>query len=187
MSRIWKIVVVVIVALFLAGLAGGLIAAFGGTEVTTSAATAATSTTAPASVSTTPSATPASQATALSAPAATIPDSSTQPPAASVDRHDPESVLRAYFSAWSSADWEGQKSFMAGQYANLEPEPAESLQIVDLRRAEGSASHCLYYVTFDFAPKGRVVSMESGRYDWSYDLNWDETRQSWLITNYGEG
>ena len=76
---------------------------------------------------------------------------------------------------------------MSELFSNMAPEPVESLRIVDLRRAEVSPSHCLYYVTFDFVPKGEGVSMEAGRYDWSYDLNWDSQRQSWIITNYGEG
>jgi hypothetical protein len=111
----------------------------------------------------------------------------TQQTLASVDRHDPESVLRAYFSAWQNADWEGEASFMAEMFAHMVPEPAKSLRIVDLRRVEGSASRCLYAVAFDFAPQGDVISMEAGRYDWTYDLNWDQGRQSWVITNYGEG
>lgn len=113
--------------------------------------------------------------------------SSTQSTAASVDRRDPESVLRGYFSAWQNGDWEGQESFMAEQYGNLWPEPVGSLRIIELRRVEGSSSHCLYRVVFDITVKGRVVSMTTGRYDWSYDLNWDGHRQSWIITNYGEG
>ena len=108
-------------------------------------------------------------------------------PTVAVDRHDPESVLRAYFSAWQNGDWEGEASFMAEMYAHMEPEPVKSLRLVDLRRVEGSSSHCLYAVTFDFVPKGDLISMEAGRHDWTYDLSWDEARQSWIITNYGEG
>jgi hypothetical protein len=122
---------------------------------------------------------------------------STQPPtattvaepssASATDRHDPESVLRAYFAAWERGDWAGQKSFMDAQYANLVPEPVQSISIVSLQLAEKSSSHCLYRVSFDIAVEGNGVSMMNGRYDWSYDLNWDAQRQSWIITNYGEG
>ena len=76
---------------------------------------------------------------------------------------------------------------MAEQYANLVPEPLESLRIIELSRVEGSSAHCLYRVVFDMTVKGRVASMTTGRYDWTYDLNWDGQRQSWIITNYGEG
>jgi hypothetical protein len=113
--------------------------------------------------------------------------SSTQSTAAFVDRHDPESVLRGYFSAWQSGDWEGQASFMAAQYANMAPEPVESVRIVELRRVEGSSSQCLYHAVFEITLKGKGVSMAGGRYDWTYDLKWDGQRQSWIITNYGEG
>lgn len=118
-------------------------------------------------------------------PATTV--STMRPTATSVDRHDPESVLRAYFSAWQNGDWEAEKSFMADMYAHMIDEPVRSLSIVDLRLAESSSTHCMYYVTFDFVPKGELISMESGRYNWSYDLDWDGQRQSWIITNYGEG
>ena len=66
-------------------------------------------------------------------------------------------------------------------------EPVEALRIIDLRRVEGSSSHCLCRVVFDITVKGRGASMTTGRYDWIYDLNWDGQRQSWIITIYGEG
>jgi hypothetical protein len=113
--------------------------------------------------------------------------SSTQSTAASVDRHDPESVLRGYFSAWQSGDWERQVSFMAEQYARMVPEPVESLRIVELSRVEGSSSQCLYHAVFEIKVKGKGVSMTSGRYDWTYDLTWDGQRHSWIVVNYGEG
>ena len=104
-----------------------------------------------------------------------------------VDRHDPETVLRAYFSAWEKGKWQEETLYMASLYSNLVPEPAKSLQIVDLKRLESSSSHCLFSVAFDFVPLGAPISMEAGRYTWTYDLNWDGQRQSWIITNYGEG
>jgi hypothetical protein len=153
----------------------------------TTATQAAASTTTLASVTTTLSTISIPETTTSLALAATTTVSATQPTLAILDRHDPESVLRAYFSAWQNGDWDGEASFMADMYAHMEPEPVKSLRIVDLRRVEGSPSQCLYAVTFDFVPKGDLISMEAGRYDWTYDLSWDEARQSWIITNYGEG
>jgi cell division protein FtsX len=104
-----------------------------------------------------------------------------------IDRHDPEAVLRACFSAWQKGKWEEEALYMSSTFSNMVPEPAKSLQIVDLKRLERSSSHCLYSVSFDFAPFGDPVSMEAGRYNWTYELNWDSQRESWIITNYGEG
>ena len=116
--------------------------------------------------------------------------SQTTAPAAAlelVDRHDPEAVLRAYFSAWEKGKLEEVRLYMSAMFSNMVPEPAKSLQTVDLKQLESSSSHCVYAVTFDFVPFGTPVSMESGRYTWTYDLNWDSQRQSWIITNYGGG
>lgn len=154
---------------------------------TSSATTATASTTTLASASTTLSPTVVSQTTTSVALVPTTTTASTQATVAPVDRHDPESVLRGYFSAWQSGDWEEEDSFMAEQYANMQHEPVASLRIVELRLLEGSASHCLYDVVFDITVKGQGASMTTGRYDWTYDLNWDGQRQSWIITNYGEG
>jgi hypothetical protein len=30
-------------------------------------------------------------------------------------------------------------------------------------------------------------SMDSGRYNWTYTLTWDGSRDSWFISNYGAG
>ena len=104
-----------------------------------------------------------------------------------VDRHDPESVLRAYFAAWQKGEWQKEALYMSSVFYDTVPEPAKSLTIVDMQGLESSSSHCLYSVTFNFVPLGAPVSMEAGRYSWTYDLNWDSQRQSWIITNYGEG
>jgi hypothetical protein len=106
-----------------------------------------------------------------------------------VDRHDPEAVLRAYFAAWASNDTDNQTSFMAAKYGRLAGEPVDSLRVVSVALADGaSATTRVYSVSFDVAFKGgRSISMENGRYYWTYTLTWDATRDSWLITNYGAG
>jgi hypothetical protein len=106
-----------------------------------------------------------------------------------VDRHDPEAVLRAYFAAWARNDTEAQISFMAAGYGRLADEPVDSLRILSLAPADGgSSTRKVYSVSFDITfTGGRSVSMENGRYYWTYTLTWDAARESWLITNYGAG
>lgn len=109
-------------------------------------------------------------------------------PDASVDRTDPEAVLRAYLDAWERGDWRAQEDYMSTVFADRVPEPISSLEIIELTRGPDSDStHRLYYVSFEIVVRGDGVSMTSGRYDWSYELEWDEERSSWIITNYGWG
>lgn len=106
-----------------------------------------------------------------------------------VDRHDPEAVLNAYFAAWAHNDTNAQTSFMTSNYAGLAREPVESLRVLNITPADGaSATKRVYAVTFEVTFKGgRSLSMESDRYNWTYTLTWDATRDSWLIVNYGAG
>jgi hypothetical protein len=109
----------------------------------------------------------------------------TASPSASVDRSDPESVLRAYFAAWEAGDWAGQASFMDEGYAGMEPEPMESLRIVSLEMRDQNSMVCHFDVVFDAIVESDGVSMQDGSYPWGYELTWDAVRESWLITNYG--
>ena len=106
-----------------------------------------------------------------------------------VDRRDPEAVLRAYFNAWSNNDAATQKSLMTEKYSNLAYEPVDSLRVLTIVPADGaSPTKRVYAVSFEVTFKGgRSISMENGRYNWTYTLNWDATRNSWLISNYGAG
>lgn len=118
------------------------------------------------------------------------PSTSTPPtPSTSVslDLLDPESVLRAYFSAWQRGDWDLQASFMDAKYADMQPEPVESLRILSLRKLQQSASRCLFEVSFDITVQGQGVSMSNGGYRWSYELTRNTGEESWVITNYGAG
>lgn len=105
-----------------------------------------------------------------------------------IDRHNPESVLRAYFDAWNRSDWSAQQSFMDDKYAQMIPEPVTSLRILKLQSISPSslAQHS-YQVIFEITVKGQGVSMQSGQYNWSYYLTRDAKRDSWLISNYGAG
>ncbi len=113
--------------------------------------------------------------------------SATPTASASVDRSDPEAVLRAYFAAWESGDWASQASFMDKKYADLVPEPLESLRIVSLEMRTKSSKLCIFDVVFEIAVEGDGVSMQDGSYQWSYELTWNAAQKSWLITNYGAG
>lgn len=107
---------------------------------------------------------------------------------AAVNRHNPESVLRAYFDAWERGDWSVQTSLMDEKYAQMEPEPVDSIRILNIRPiSSSSTTERIYQVIFDIKVKGPGVSMPSGRNDWKYVLTWNEQRGSWLITDYGAG
>ncbi len=108
-------------------------------------------------------------------------------PPPTVDRSDPEAVLRAYFAAWADGDWGGVESFMDESYAGMEHEPLESLHIASLELRRKTAAQCEFDVVFDVKVQGAGLSMTDGRYPWSYELTWDAARASWLITNYGFG
>ena len=104
---------------------------------------------------------------------------------AAVDRHDPESVLRAYFEAWGQGDWSAEASFMDEKYAGMAPEPVDSIRILEIRALNSTSTGRAYQVSFEIKVKGQGVSMHSGKYDWDYYLSWDKARASWLISNYG--
>jgi hypothetical protein len=103
-----------------------------------------------------------------------------------IDRHNPESVLRAYFDAWQRSDWSVQASLMDEKYAQMAPEPVDLIRILEIQPVLSSLlTERTYRVIFEIQVKGQGVSMQSGQYGWSYYLTWDAKRSSWLITNYG--
>ncbi len=110
--------------------------------------------------------------------------SSTASPTPTVDRTDPESVLRAYYAAWERGDWAAMSSFMDEKYGIM-PEPLESLRIVGLTQRWKSQTRCVYDVGFEIRVGPDWESMSSGGYEWTYTLGWDAAGQSWLITDYG--
>jgi hypothetical protein len=106
-----------------------------------------------------------------------------------VDRHDPEAVLRAYFAAWARNDMDARTSFAIANRADMAREPVDSLRVLSVRPVDGASQATrVYSVSFEVTfIGGRSVSMESGRYNWTYTLTWDATKDSWLIANYGAG
>ena len=106
-----------------------------------------------------------------------------------VDRHQPEAVLNGYFAAWARNDTNAQTSFMTSNSARLAYEPVQSLRVLQVTpAATSSPTTRVYSVSFEVTFNGgRSVSMENGRYNWTYTLIWDGPRDSWLISNYGVG
>jgi hypothetical protein len=105
-----------------------------------------------------------------------------------VDRHQPEAVLHAYFDAWARNDIDAQKSFMTGNYAGLVREPVTSLRVLSVTSNDGGSPNTrVYSVDFEIKLDGHGISMDDGRYRWTYTLTWDAARDSWLISNYGAG
>ena len=104
-----------------------------------------------------------------------------------VDRRDPEAVLRAYLAAWANNDRAAQTSLMTQNYTNLAYEPVDSLRVLTIVPADvASPTKRVYAVSFEVTFKGgRSISMENGRYSWTYSLTWDATHDSWLISSYG--
>ena len=114
--------------------------------------------------------------------------SKTNHPAIPVDYNNPESVLRAYFKAWEQGEWSFQVSLMDEKYAQMVPEPVESIHILEFQAITNTLpSEHTYQVDFEIKVKGNGISMQSGEYSWTYYLSWDDKRASWIITNYGAG
>ena len=109
-------------------------------------------------------------------------------PAPVMDRADPEAVLRAYFDAWKNGDWSTQASLMDAKYGHMANEPLAALHIVQLQLFSSPSSTVrTYLVIFEIVVKGKGVSMQNGRYVWTYELTYDGKKGSWIITNYGAG
>jgi len=77
---------------------------------------------------------------------------------------------------------------MHTSFKDMDTEPVKSIHIVELKQFNKASQHrAVYLVIFNITVKGHGGSMMTGRYEWTYDLSWDEHRHSWLITNYGAG
>jgi hypothetical protein len=77
---------------------------------------------------------------------------------------------------------------MDKKFERMVPEPVESIKLLEVSPLKGSsATHTVYRVVFEIKVKEEGISMESGRYDWTYELTWDPQRASWLISDYGSG
>lgn len=118
------------------------------------------------------------------------------PPTASfsfpIDRHDPESVIRAWLDALSREDGIAIASIEGLGFVNyafdghidainvLEIKPASSLYLLEDQR--------MYRVVFEMqVEKGKETdSFHSGQEAWFFTVTWDANRDSWFVTNHGE-
>jgi hypothetical protein len=103
-----------------------------------------------------------------------------------VDRHDPESVIRAYFDAWERSDSLAMASVLSSKYGrSFMFEPMVSLEILEIELiSDASPTERSYSVLYDVQWKNRE---DTNPTRWSFHLTWDANRDSWTITNYGAG
>lgn len=101
------------------------------------------------------------------------------------DRHDPESVIRAFFDAWERKDANALASILMYKRGDTVFEPTDSIKIQEIKLVSSSPTERVYKVIFEVKIKGEGITMHSGKYGWKYYLTWDANRDSWLITNYG--
>jgi len=103
-----------------------------------------------------------------------------------VDRHDPESVIRAYFDAWERSDSLALASVLSSKYGrSFMFEPMDSLEILEIKLlSDLSSTERIYSVLYDVQWTNRE---DTNPTRWSFHLTWDATRDSWIITNYGAG
>lgn len=92
-------------------------------------------------------------------------------------------VLSAAVSSYANANWHSE---------SVDRVTVVSLRLLDEKTARlwsaGDVNTTrVYLIVFDYNPGGRGLSMERGRYTWTYVLTWDAGRDSWLVSNYGTG
>jgi hypothetical protein len=103
-----------------------------------------------------------------------------------VDRHDPESVIRAYFDALLRSDSSALASVLSSKFGlNFIFESVESIEILEIELiSDVSPTERVYSVLHDIQWKNREDTNPSR---WKFHLIWDADRDSWIITNYGNG
>jgi hypothetical protein len=103
-----------------------------------------------------------------------------------VDRHDPESVIRAYFDAWKRSDSSAMASVLSSKFGqNFMFEPLESMEILDIELvSDSSSTERIYSVLYDAQWKDQP---DTNPTRWRFRLSWDANRDSWIIIGYGSG
>ena len=103
-----------------------------------------------------------------------------------VDRHDPESVIRAYFDAWERSDSSAMASVLSSKFGqNFMFEPLESMELLEIELiSDPSPTEQVFSVLYDAQWKDQP---DNNPIRWSFHLMWDANRDSWIITNYGAG
>ena len=103
-----------------------------------------------------------------------------------VDRHDPESVIRAYFDAWKRSDSSAMASVLSSKFGqNFIFEPLDSMEILEVELiSDSSPTEQIYSVLYDAQWKNQP---DTNPTRWRFRLTWDANRDSWIIIGYGSG
>ncbi|MEK6750742.1 MAG: hypothetical protein AABZ00_00640 [Chloroflexota bacterium] len=107
-----------------------------------------------------------------------------------VDRHDPESMIRAYFDALVRQDSIAMASVDGWGYSQKHSftYPIESVRILKITLISDAVPNQRdYRVLFDVQIKEGQdgLDLPSGVYQWAFTLTWDANRDSWLVRYTG--
>ena len=109
----------------------------------------------------------------------------------SFDRHDPESVILAFFDAWERRDGNTMASLQGQSYLQYAfSEPLDSIRVLEIKLISSpSQIERVYSATFDIQmKKGQDgLNLHNGQMQWTFTLEWNSSRDSWFITNHGIG
>ena len=94
------------------------------------------------------------------------------------DRHDPESVVRAYFDAWNRNDW-ATRDALARQ--KMTYGTVEYVHILEIKNVSPSPTEPIYTVVLEIKPEGYEVTTIRQR----FHLSWDAQGDTWYISNFG--
>ena len=104
-----------------------------------------------------------------------------------VDRHDPESVIRAYFDAWERYDGSAMAALIGQSNIQIAfHERIDSILVLEIKLISSpSQTERIYSVTFDIQQEG--ANSLNGQVEWTFTMMWDSNRDSWFIANHGVG
>ena len=115
-----------------------------------------------------------------------------------VDRNNPESVIRAWFDAMAREDGvamesvmgtlEGRIPYSFGPNSSTPPiTPIKSIKILEIKLISQSAG-ILYHYQVQFTEQlSQDEEEQKNPFWWSFDLIWQDERQSFIIYNHGGG
>ena len=103
-----------------------------------------------------------------------------------VDRHDPESIIRAYFDAWQRSDSSAMASVLSSKFGqNFMFEPLKSMELLEIELiSDPTPTEQVFSVLYDAQ---WTDQLDTNPIRWKFYLTWDANRDSWIITNYGAG
>ena len=119
-------------------------------------------------------------------PPTPIPPSPTPVFSFPVDRHDPESIIRAFFDAWERNDGTTMSALERSNIQYAFHDQVDSIRILDIKLISSpSPTERVYSVTFDIHQE-RANSL-NGQVEWTFTMMWDSALDSWFIANHGVG